>query len=160
MLDQIIHFLTTGPGTVSHAVSAVLPLIALLAGAAAGKIKNDQEQQEANRQRKYESERERWSPWTGVHGAYVKNPSEMGNIVQGAGAGLSFGTANPGMFGGGSAASAAPAATGMDESINYSGVKGIGPMSNGQAYANSLQGSYGPYRNGSIYANFLKNNRG
>lgn len=164
LINLVIEFLTTGPGTVTHSIGAIAPLLlAALIGAGGGLLKSQGEKEEADKQRSFEVERERWSPWTGVHGNYVKGPNVAGNVMQGAGAGASFGQ-GLGAFSS-TGAEAPAAAQGMDESINYSGTSGIGPVANGQIYANDIStvgdgglqvpsgSNFGPYRNPSAYVN-------
>lgn len=57
------------------------PLLAV--GAGLGALKNIGDQQAANNQRKAQAEIQRWSPWTGMQGQMVQDPSLMGNIATG-----------------------------------------------------------------------------
>ena len=61
-----------------------------VAGAALGYLQSREQQRAADKQRKYEATREAWSPWTGVHGEYVGEPSQIGPMMQGALAGGSM----------------------------------------------------------------------
>lgn len=155
MLNQIWNFFVTDP----NASLAIAPLLlAALIGAGTGLISNRAKQDEADKERQYEAVTARWSPWTKLSSHYVANPNMASDVLGGAAAGLSFGAANQGLFGGGAADSAPAAAEGM-EGVNYAGMSGVGPVSNGQVYANSMNKSFGPYRNGSLYSAMLDWNK-
>jgi hypothetical protein len=65
--------------------------IPMAIGAAIGAAKNVGDQQQANAQRKAQSQLTRYSPWTGIQGTAVKDPSLIGNVAQGAAAGAMLG---------------------------------------------------------------------
>lgn len=60
-------------------------------GALAGAMKGKQDQQAWRDQQNFEATRERYSPWTGMHGQYMQKPNKMGTMLQGFMAGLSYG---------------------------------------------------------------------
>lgn len=110
MLDLLIEFFITGYG--AQCQMAIAPLILAALGAGVGVLSNKEKQEEANRQRQYEAETARWSPWTNMTSKYVSNPSFIGDVAGGAASGLSFGAMNPGMFGGGQSSYGAMASGG------------------------------------------------
>lgn len=68
------------------------PLAALaLAGGGLGLGKHVIDQQNANRQRKAQSEIHRYSPWTGVTGQSVQDPNIFGNVMSGVAGGAMLG---------------------------------------------------------------------
>jgi hypothetical protein len=76
--------------------------IPMIAGAALGALKSQEEQMQANAERRRQAETTRYSPWTGMHGQQVKDPSLIGNMATGAAAGATLGQA----YGAGAAPSA------------------------------------------------------
>lgn len=84
--------------------------IPLAVGAALGVGKNIEGRYQANKQRKAQGEIQKWSPWTGLQGQMVKDPSLFGDVATGAAIGGMAG----GMMGGGAAGAsefAAPASS-------------------------------------------------
>lgn len=57
---------------------------ALGAGVMAGSLKNMEGQNKADKQRQAQAEIQRWSPWTGLQGQQVQDPSLMGDLATGA----------------------------------------------------------------------------
>lgn len=134
MLESIFHFLVSGPG--KDCVLAIPALaVAAIIGALVGAAKNSAKEAQAAKQRKYEAETARWSPWTGMQGHYVQDPSLVDEVSKGVGTGLSFGMSNAGMFGGGSAATGPAGSNASD----YTGLRDVG--SNMQDYKNLGLGS-------------------
>lgn len=97
------------------------PLLAgLLIGGATGLLKHGMDSEAADRQRKLQGEIARYSPWTGMQAQAVKEPSLVGNALQGAGAGAMIGQ---------SYAAGAPGATGTETTnpANYNVMGGAAP---------------------------------
>ncbi len=78
---------------------------AIVIGAALGALKGQAAEKAAHEQRGTESTKTRWAGFTGVHGKDVAPVDHMGNIMQGASAGMMMGQNM-----GGGAAPAAPSA--------------------------------------------------
>ena len=71
--------------------------IPMAAGAGLGLVKGIDESMKADKERERQAEIQRWSPWTGLQGRSVQDPSLAGNVAQGLFAGGMAGK----MFGGG-----------------------------------------------------------
>lgn len=150
MLDFIISFFH---GT-NHAILALPPLLlAALIGAGAGGISGLGKKEEARKQREYEAQTARWSPWTHMTSHYVADPNMMGEMVGGAASGLSFGAANPGMFGGaggGSFLGSSGGSSGASAGANVGGEIANGGdfmgTSGGSSGASNPSVSMAPYR--------------
>ena len=71
-----------------------LPALALgaLIGGGVGGLKHFLvDKPQADKERQYQAETARWSPWTGIQSKYVQNPSLFGGMLQGGMAGAAFG---------------------------------------------------------------------
>ena len=85
----------------------------LAIGAALGAAKNIGDQQAASSNRKAQAEIQRWSPWTGMQGQMVQDPSLMGNIATGTAIGSQLGKMAPG------SALGTPEAAGLPKAAEY-----------------------------------------
>lgn len=101
--------------------------IPLAIGAALGAAKNMEGQAQAKSMRGIEAAKDRYSPWTGLHGQMVRNPSLFGDIATGAAIGATAGSMAPAAAGAAGAAGAAeyaPATAGAESATmnpeNYS----------------------------------------
>lgn len=80
-----------------------LPALALgaLIGGGVGGLKHFLvDKPQADKERQYQAETARWSPWTGIQSKYVQNPSLFGGMLQGGMAGAAFGQGIDAMGGG------------------------------------------------------------
>ena len=66
--------------------------IASLAGMGLGALKGSEDQKAWKKQTEIEAEKERWSPWTGVHGQSSAQPGMIGPVLQGGLSGAMIGT--------------------------------------------------------------------
>lgn len=73
-------------------------LLGSLIGGGAGLLSYPFKKAQADKERQYNAEMSRWSPWTGFQAKYVQNPSLMGDVLTGAGSGLAFSAMNQGLF--------------------------------------------------------------
>lgn len=71
-----------------------MPILGLAIAAAVGVAKGELvDKPKEERKRKLEAEKERWSPWTGVHGQDVNEHDTVGNALQFGAAGAQMGAA-------------------------------------------------------------------
>lgn len=61
-------------------------------GLVLGALNYMDQKDKADNQKKYESTKERWSPWTHQHGQFVQDPSLLNNLLQGGVTGASMGS--------------------------------------------------------------------
>ena len=89
LLHTIYSLLTTTNG---HPVMAIAPLLlaAIMAGANYGKSELVDKPQ-AEKKRQTEAQLTRWSPWTGIKGETVYDPSSANAAIQGGFQGYSLG---------------------------------------------------------------------
>lgn len=67
-------------------------LLGALIGGGVGLLKNRLvDKPAADKERQYQAETARWSPWTGLQSKYVQDPSIFGGMLQGGMAGAAFG---------------------------------------------------------------------
>ena len=121
-----------------------LPALALgaLIGGGVGGLKHFLvDKPAADKERQYQAETARWSPWTGLQSKYVRDPSLFGNMLQGGMGGAAFGQlagmgAAPGVSGVGPVASGAEYAAMVEEPAlsSYYGLSGMKNRFPGREY--------------------------
>lgn len=91
--------------------------IGLIAGGGLGLLKSAEAQKAAQRERQVQAQMARYSPWTGMQGHSVQDPSMLGNVSQGALSGAMLGQSL------GTSGATAPEAAGATNSV--------GPLASG-----------------------------
>lgn len=71
-------------------------LLGGLIGGGAGLLSHFGKKSQADKERQYQAQTAKWSPWTGLQSHYVQDPSFVGDVLGGAASGLSFGAMNQG----------------------------------------------------------------
>ena len=121
-------------------------LIGLGIGAGLGAGKHVSDVKRAGKMRKAEAAKTRYSPWTGMQGKTVADPSLMGNLITGGAGGAMLGSSIGGMAGKtptkmpGDELAGAPMSAGALPSRDILSSPGnIGPIASGKQYASLLQ---------------------